>query len=355
MTKRYKVGIIGCGIGRSHISEGYAMHPDKYEVAVLCDLDAVRLNAVADEFSVPCRITSSDELMEMPDIDIIDICTPPAIHTKLILQALAAGKHVVCEKPLTGSLAELDEVVSAEQTAKGMLMPIYQYRYGDGVQQARRIIESGLAGKPYVATAETLWKRDAAYYDNPWRGRWATELGGVLMTHAIHLHDMMTYLMGPIDRVFARAATRVNSIEVEDCVSASLLMKNGALVSLTATLGSQEEISRLRLAFENVTFESNHAAYSPGDGPWRIIPADEEIGNKIDALLSDMPTVGRRFNGQMEAFYHTLEKGEKPPVTTSDARGSLELVAAIYHSNDINADVALPITKGHPKYISWRP
>ncbi|KAA3511679.1 Gfo/Idh/MocA family protein [Agrobacterium rosae] len=355
MTKRYKVGIIGCGIGRSHISEGYAMHPDKYEVAVLCDLDAVRLNAVADEFSVPCRITSSDELMEMPDIDIIDICTPPAIHTKLILQALAAGKHVVCEKPLTGSLAELDEVVSAEQTAKGMLMPIYQYRYGDGVQQARRIIESGLAGKPYVATAETLWKRDAAYYDNPWRGRWATELGGVLMTHAIHLHDMMTYLMGPIDRVFARAATRVNSIEVEDCVSASLLMKNGALVSLTATLGSQEEISRLRLAFENVTFESNHAAYSPGDGPWRIIPANEEIGNKIDALLSDMPTVGRRFNGQMEAFYHTLEKGEKPPVTTSDARGSLELVAAIYHSNDINADVALPITKGHPKYISWRP
>ncbi|SCX25016.1 Glucose-fructose oxidoreductase precursor [Agrobacterium sp. DSM 25558] len=355
MTKRYKVGIIGCGIGRSHISEGYAMHPDKYEVAVLCDLDAVRLNAVADEFSVPCRITSSDELMEMPDIDIIDICTPPAIHTKLILHALAAGKHVVCEKPLTGSLAELDEVVSAEQTAKGMLMPIYQYRYGDGVQQARRIIESGLAGKPYVATAETLWKRDAAYYDNPWRGRWATELGGVLMTHAIHLHDMMTYLMGPIDRVFARAATRVNSIEVEDCVSASLLMKNGALVSLTATLGSQEEISRLRLAFENVTFESNHAAYSPGDGPWRIIPANEEIGNKIDALLSDMPTVGRRFNGQMEAFYHTLEKGEKPPVTTSDARGSLELVAAIYHSNDINADVALPITKGHPKYISWRP
>ncbi len=355
MTKRYKVGVIGCGIGRSHISEGYAMHPDKYEVVVLCDLDEARLNAVADEFNVAGRITSSDELMAMPDVDIIDICTPPAIHTKLILQALAAGKHVVCEKPLTGSLAELDDVVAAEQTAKGVLMPIYQYRYGDGVQQVRRIIESGLAGKPYVATAETLWKRDAAYYHNPWRGRWATELGGVLMTHALHLHDMLTYLMGPIDRVFARATTRVNPIEVEDCVSASLLMKNGALVSLTATLGSQEEISRLRLAFENVTFESNHSPYSPGDGPWTIIPANAEIGARIEALLRDIPAVGRRFNGQMEAFYHTLEKGEKPPVTTADARNSLELIAAIYHSNDINSDVALPITKGHSKYISWRP
>ncbi|MES5098413.1 Gfo/Idh/MocA family oxidoreductase [Agrobacterium sp. BA1120] len=355
MAKRYRVGVIGCGIGRSHIEEGYAAHPDKYQVAVLCDLDEARLNAVADEFNVKGRTRSSDELMAMEDIDIIDICTPPAIHTKLILQALAAGKHVVCEKPLTGSLAELDEVVAAEKSAKGTLMPIYQYRYGDGVQQARRIIESGLAGKPYVGTAETLWKRDAAYYDNPWRGKWATELGGTLMTHAIHLHDMLTYLMGPVERVFARTDTRVNNIEVEDCVSASLLMKNGALVSLTTTLGSQEEISRLRLAFENVTFESNHAAYSPGDGPWRILPANEEIGQKIDALLADMPPVGRRFTGQMEAFYHALEKGEPAPVRTSDARGSLELIAAIYHSSDTNSDVTLPITTGHPKYISWRP
>lgn len=355
MAKRYRVGVIGCGIGSSHISEGYAAHPDKYEVVALCDLDEARLTKVADEFNVERRIQSTDDLMAMQDIDIIDICTPPAIHTKLILEALAAGKHVVCEKPLTGSLAELDEVVAAERTARGRLMPIYQYRYGDGVQQARRIIESGLAGKPYVASAETLWTRGAAYYDNPWRGRWATELGGVLMTHAIHLHDMLTYLMGPIDRVFARTATRVNPIEVEDCVSASLLMKNGALVSVSTTLGSQEEISRLRLSFENVTLESNHSAYSPGDGPWRIIPANEEIAARIDALLKDMPTVGRRFNGQMEAFYHTLEMGEKPPVTTDDARGSLELLAAIYHSNEINADVALPITKGHPKYVSWRP
>lgn len=355
MAKRYKVGIIGCGIGKSHMEEGYFPHADKYEVAVLCDLDEVRLNAVADEFGVKTRTRLSDEVMAMEDIDIIDICTPPATHTKLILQALAAGKHVVCEKPLTGSLAEVDEVRRAEQTAKGVLMPIFQYRYGEGVAQARHIIENGLAGKPYAGTAETFWKRTADYYDNPWRGRWATELGGVLMTHAIHLHDMLTYLMGPVERVFARTATRVNAIEVEDCVSASLLMQNGALVSATCTLGSQEEISRLRLAFENVTFESVHSAYSPGDGPWQIIPANEEIGLKIAELVKEMPPIGRRFNGQMAAFYETLEKGERPPVTSDDAHRSLELLTAIYHSNDTNSDVALPITQAHPKYKSWRP
>ncbi|WP_420963416.1 Gfo/Idh/MocA family protein [Brucella sp. IR073] len=355
MAKRYRVGIIGCGIGRSHIVEGYAPHPDKFEVVALCDLDETRLNTVADEFSVPRRTVSSDELMAMPDIDIIDICTPPAPHTRLILEALAAGKHVICEKPLTGSLLEVDQVIAAEAAAKGVLMPIFQYRYGEGVQQARRIIESGLAGKPYAGTAETFWKRTASYYDNPWRGRWATELGGVLMTHAIHLHDMLTYLMGPVSQVFGRVATRVNAIEVEDCVSASLLMQNGALVSLTATLGAQEEISRLHLAFENVTFESNHAAYSPGDGPWRIVPANEDIARRIEALLSDMPPVGRRFTGQMEALYCALEKGEKPPVTAEDARRSLELLAAIYHSSQTHSDVVLPLGQEHPKYKTWRP
>jgi predicted dehydrogenase len=355
MSKRFKVGIIGCGIGRSHMVEGYLPHADKYEVAALCDLDETRLITVADEFGVMRRTRSSDELMQDPEIDIIDICTPPAVHTKLVLQALAAGKHVVCEKPLTGSLAEVDEVRRAEQSSKGILMPIFQYRYGEGVAQAKRIIDSGLAGKAYAATAETFWRRTAEYYDNPWRGRWATELGGVLMTHAIHLHDMLTYLLGPIERVFARAETRVNAIEVEDCVSASLLMRSGALASLTATLGAAEEISRLHLAFEHVTFESNHAAYSPGDGPWRIVTASEEAGQKIDALLADSVPVGRRFNGQMDAFYDALIAGAKPPVTSEDARRSLELVTAIYHSRETHTDVALPIEETHPKYHSWRP
>lgn len=355
MPKRFRVGIIGCGIGRSHMVEGYLPHADKYEVAALCDLDEGRLNTVGEEFGIEHRTRSSDDLMNDPEIDIIDICTPPAIHTKLVLQALAADKHVVCEKPLTGSLAEVDEVRRAEQVSKGLLMPIFQYRYGEGVAQAKRIIDSGLAGKPYAATAETFWRRTADYYDNPWRGRWSTELGGVLMTHAIHLHDMLTYLMGPIERVFARADTRVNAIEVEDCVSASLLMQNGALASLTATLGAAEEISRLHLAFEHVTFESNHAAYSPGDGPWRIVPSSEAAKQKIDALLAASPAVGRRFNGQMQAFYEALVSGVNPPVTSEDARRSLELVTAIYHSNETHSDVMLPITQSHPKYQSWRP
>ena len=131
----------------------------------------------------------------MDDIDIVDICTPPVLHYPHgRWRRSRAGKHVVCEKPLVGSLAEVDALDRGRARGRaGALMPIFQYRFGDGVQKAKRIIERGLAGKPYLATVETAWQRGAEYYAVPWRGKWETELGGVLLTHAIHAHDMLTY------------------------------------------------------------------------------------------------------------------------------------------------------------------
>jgi predicted dehydrogenase len=287
-------------------------------------------------------------------IDVIDICTPPGIHRPQVEAALAAGKHVVCEKPLTGSLADVDAIIEAEKSARGVLMPIFQYRYGDGVEKARRIIDAGIAGKPYVGSAETFWKRGADYYAVPWRGKWAIELGGVLVSHALHLHDMALHLMGPVDKVFGRVATRVNDIETEDCASASLLMASGALVSLSCTLGSQEEISRLRLHFENVTFESSHAPYSPGNDPWKILAASDAVQARIDEVVADWRPVGPRFTTQMARFHDHLTGNGPLPVTSLDARRALELVTAIYQSSDTGRQVDLPIGPDSPKYADWR-
>jgi predicted dehydrogenase len=351
--RRWTVGIVGLRAGRSHVVEGYAPHPD-FEVVAACDLDEARLGDVADAFGIPRRTTDFAELLADARIDVIDICTPPALHRPQVEAALAAGKQVVCEKPLTGSLADADAIIAAERVAAGTVMPIFQYRYGDGVQKARRIIEAGIAGRPYTGTVETLWLRGADYYDVPWRGKWASELGGTLVAHALHTHDMMQYLMGPVARVFGRVATRVNDIEVEDCASASLLMASGALVSLSCTLGSQEQISRLRLHFENVTFESSRAPYSPGNDPWRIIARDDAVQARIDSALAGWRPVAPHFATQM-ALYHDFLEGRGPlPVTLADARRALELVTAIYQSSDSGAEVTLPLGPDSPKYADWR-
>jgi len=355
MTKIWTVAVIGCGIGRTHILEGYSRHQDKFRVLALCDLDPARLAAVGDEFAIARRTVSFDEVLRMDDVEIVDICTPPALHVPQTLAALAAGKEVVCEKPLAGSLADVDRLIAAERAARARIMPVFQYRFGNGLQKARRIVERGLAGKPYLATVETAWKRGAKYYSVPWRGRWDTELGGVLLTHAIHSHDIMTYLMGPIASVFARTATRVNPIEVEDCAVASLVMESGALVSLAATLGSQTEISRLRFCFENVTFESSLACYSPGDDPWQIVPASPEAEERIADALRDWRFVPSRFEGLMPRYHAALAAGSEFPVTLAAARRSLELVTALFYSAETGAAVSLPIGAGHPRYTGWRP
>ena len=355
MTRVLNVAVIGLGIGKAHIAEGYEKHSDKFRVVALCDLDAERLASVGDEFAVPRRTASFDEVLGMADLDVVDICTPPALHVRQTLAALAAGKHVICEKPLAGSLADVDRLIAAQRRAKCRIMPVFQYRFGNGLQKAKRIVELGVAGKPYLATIETAWKRAAAYYAVPWRGRWETELGGVLVTHAIHSHDLMTYLMGPIASVFARTATRVNPIEVEDCAVASLEMKSGALVSLAATLGSQTEISRLRFCFEHVTFESSLEPYQPGDDPWVITPASPEAEARIAKALEDWRFVPSRYEGLLASYHAAIVDNGPLPITLADARQSLELVTALMHSGETGLAVALPIGKGHPKYRSWRP
>src|SRR5215472_10416785 len=352
-SKVWTVAVVGCGIGRAHI-EGYRSHPDKFRVAALCDVDRRRLAVVSDEFRIARRTRSFDELLRMDDVEIIDICTPPAYHVPQTLAALAAGKEVVCEKPIAGSVAGVDRIIAAEREAAGQVLPIFQYRFGTGVRKAKQIVDLGVAGKPYVANVETAWKRAPEYYQTPWRGRLASEMGGVLLTHAIHSHDLLTWLMGPVASVFARTATRVNRVEVEDCAVASLVMCSGALASLAATLGSHKEVSRLRLCFEHVTFESSPAPYAPGDEPWQIIPASPEVADDIAVALADDRFMPSGFTGLMAAYHEALTTGAALPMTLADARRSIELVTALYYSAATGTAVSLPIESDHLSYIGWR-
>src|ERR1700730_8090191 len=106
MSKCWTVAVVGCGIGRSHVAEGYARLPGQFEVRALRGLNQERFPTVADDSSVPRRTTSFDQVLAMDDIDIIDICTPPTLHFPQAMAALKAGKQVVCEKPLVGSLEQ---------------------------------------------------------------------------------------------------------------------------------------------------------------------------------------------------------------------------------------------------------
>lgn len=355
MPKKFRVGVIGAGIASRHLA-GFSWNKDLFEVPVLCSLDEERGRALCDEFGVAEYTQDAEALIARPDIDIIDICTPPSSHFDLCRKAIEAGKHVICEKPLFGSIAEVDEMRGIVERAAGpKLMPIFQYRYGSGLQKLKMLIERGLTGAPFLTTIETHWWRGPDYYAVPWRGKWATELGGGLLGHAIHAHDMLNYVQGACAEVFSYGATLVNPIEVEDTAALAVKMQNGSLATLSMTLGSRKEISRLRFCFNELVAESILEPYTMGRDPWTFIAGTDEHQQRVDAALAGYEVKEDGYTRQFELFHQALTDGSEPPVTLQDARNSLELVTAAYHSQRTGQPTKLPIEPGHPLYRSWLP
>jgi predicted dehydrogenase len=354
VNERIRVAVVGGGVGQQHIS-AFQQLPEQFEVVALCDIDVDKARGAAAKYNVPRVAGDIAQLCRMDDLDVIDICTPPHLHFEQIRQVLAAGKHGICEKPLVGSLKQVDELIRVEAESGKRVMPIFQYRFGHGLQKLKLLVDHGLAGRAFVTTVETAWRRRADYYAVPWRGKWKTELGGTLLSHASHTLDMLCYILGPVKSVFARTATRVNPIEVEDCASVSLEMADGSLVSLTATLGSAQEMSRHRFCFSGLTAESNTQPYDNSKEPWTFTADSPALSQQIEEQLARFVPLPERFTGQFYRFHQALLHDTELPVTLRDARASLELITAMYHSSFTRQVVDLPIGPDHQRYASWLP
>lgn len=350
--RRIRIGVVGSGIGASHI-EGYQALPDMYEVAAVCDIDTARGEAVAAKFGVPATVDSMERLFER-DIDIVDVCTPSGLHQAQAIAALEAGFDVVLEKPVGQSLAEVDAIGAVEAATGRRVCPIFQYRFGHGIQKLHHLIAKGMAGPASVATLETHWYRGEAYYGRAaWRGTFDGELGGCLTTHAIHIHDLLCEVLGAPVSVHARASNRLNGNETEDMAVLSLAFADGAFASSSVTLGSRQEISRMRFCFADLVAESGLAPYNPGHDPWTFPNDDPEAARRIAEALEDFEPLPERFVGQFYRMHGAMETGGDLPVTLADARRSIELLTASYYSMLTGETVALPIRPEHPFHGGW--
>ena len=330
------VAVVGLGVGRAHLW-AWKRVPQHFRVAAVCDHDAERLAATAERFPDAFVAHDLDELLDRGDVDIVDLCTPPALHLEQLTRILRTGKHAVCEKPLVGSVADVDRVNDLERATGRHVMPIFQYRWGHGLQKLRHLVDAGVTGALHTATIEVSWRRGPEYYAAPWRGTKAGELGGVLLTHAVHALDMLTYVAGSVASVSARTSTRVNDVETEDCAAVTLELDGGALATLSATLGSLHEITRHRLCFERLTAESNTEPYTNSSDPWTFTGDDDAIA----AALAAFEPRNENFLGQFERYGEALATGAELPVTVHDARRAIAAVEAMYESASTRREVRL--------------
>lgn len=348
------VAIIGAGIGAEHL-EGFRMLPDRFAVRAVCDLDLERAEALVGGDPNIAILDTLEAALTLPHVDLVDVCLPPHLHLSASEAALAAGKHVVCEKPLARSLAEVDALIASSKAAGRHVFPVFQYRYGYAIRQINALQQAGLAGKPYAASLETHWNRDGAYYASPWRGTWAGESGGAVLGHAIHNHDLLMHTLGPVSALTAMATTRVNDIETEDCAAISLHMECGALATSSITLGASDDTTRIRLCFEGFTAESGEEPYAPARDPWKFTARAPIQQSEIDAVLETVTPGLSGYAGYFEAIADALEGQPGREVTLEDGRRSIELVSAIYLSARSGTHVALPLEQSTPLYASLAP
>ncbi|MBF9050160.1 Gfo/Idh/MocA family oxidoreductase [Roseobacter sp. HKCCD9010] len=349
-----RVAIIGAGIGREHLA-GYRALPGQFQVRWICDLDTARAYTILGGDTGPEVTTDINAVMRDAETDLIDICLPPHLHVPIAMDALAAGKHVICEKPIAPSLADCDALAEAEARAPGRVFPVFQYRYGPGTAALDALIAAGLAGAPQVASLETHWNRGAEYYAVPWRGTWEGERGGAVLGHAIHNHDLLCRYFGPVAALSAQVATRVNAIETEDCAAISMQFGNGALATSAITLGAASDTTRLRLVFEHLTATSGDLPYAPAEGTWSFTARDPARQGEVDAVVAGLRGIKSGFVGYFAAIADAIAGDTGREVTLDDGRRSIELVTAIYSAARSGERIALPLAANAASYTGWVP
>jgi predicted dehydrogenase len=326
-----RVAIIGTGnIARLHV-ESLKEFDGEVRVVGAVDIDSGRLSDFCDKYGIAARYTDVTGLLAQEQPDLVHICTPPGAHYGQAMECLRAGSTVLVEKPPTLSLAEFDELILAEQKFEGSLATVFQHRFGTGARRLRSMMDAGVLGRPLVAVCHTTWFRDQAYFDVPWRGRWDTEGGGPTMGHGIHQMDLLCAILGDWTEVCAVARQQARRTETEDLSMAQVSFANGALASVVNSMLSIREETYLRFDFERATVELTHL-YGYGDDDWRITPAPEHAGEVMAAWRAGAPGVRSHHRAQFAEVLRSLRDGTPPPVTSAEARRTMQLVAGIYAS-----------------------
>jgi predicted dehydrogenase len=340
-----RVAIAGTGsIARIHAN---ALHKlgDQAEIVAAADIDEARLAAFCGKHRIPSAYRDLGNLLAKEQPGLVHLCTPPHLHHPQALSCLEAGASVLVEKPPALSLAEFDEIAAAEGapgpdnpdgTRGPWFATVFQHRFGSGHRRLRPLGLGGELGRPLFAVCHTVWFRDQAYFDVPWRGRWETEGGGPTMGHGIHQMDMLADVLGDWAEVSAVARQQARRMKTEDISLAHVTFANGAVASVVNSVLSPREESYLRFDFERATVELTHV-YGYGDEDWRITPAPgfgPEVlaawnpGNGDDAAPPDRSG----HQAQFAAVLRSLREGRRPPVGPAESRRTLSLVTAIYAS-----------------------
>ena len=333
-----KCGIIGCGvIAPTHI-EGFQAIPE-IEVTCLCDLEIAKAEALGEKYGVKKRCADYRELLAS-DVDIVSVCTDHASHAQIVCDALAVGKHVICEKSLGRTFEDLEKMTAAAKAHPELVSAgIFQHRYEYSNIALRKLIQENKFGKLLAVNLNFgCYRSDEYYRSGSWRGTVAGEGGGILINQAIHHLDQLRFLFGDVKRVCALSAnlTHQGVIEVEDTAVFAAEFVSGLMLTVTASNSSAENWrSFLTVAGTEAWLEyiNEKPAYIGSRDPAR----GEEIRKVLEPAEENLKVSGKSYygtghTGQLTDFVNAILEKRHPMEDLIEAANSSALILTVYKS-----------------------
>ena len=326
---------MGCGV----IADYHAKAIDSLcnaELLGVADNNTERAASFAERYGIKAYATYAEMLAD-PAIDAVCICTPSGMHAQNSLDALAANKHVVVEKPMALTTADADRMIRACRESGRMLTVICQLRFSEGVQKLKALVADGAFGTLGLCDLYMKYWRSPQYYaGSAWKGTRAMDGGGALMNQGIHGVDALLYVLGDAKLLSAKVKTRYHDIEVEDTAVAMLEFEDGALGVIEASTCSSPGFER------KIEICGSHGSAVLREGTIeRLVIGDQVLTNsetiQNHATASDPTAMSFLLHAkQIENFINAAAGKEKLLIDAKEGRRAVALIESIYQKSESN-------------------
>ncbi|HEY4749271.1 MAG TPA: Gfo/Idh/MocA family oxidoreductase [Steroidobacteraceae bacterium] len=338
-----RFALVGCGrIAKRHaelLGSGQIAHA---QLAAVCDVVRAKAQGVGERFSIP-YFEDMHAMMQAVRPDVVVVLTESGRHAEHVLELARYGRDIVVEKPMALTLDDADAMIRACDGAGVRLFVVKQNRFNVPVVKLREALEKGRFGRLVLGTVRVRWCRTQAYYDqDPWRGTWALD-GGVLSNQASHHVDLLEWMMGDVDTVFARSATALVKIEAEDTAVVVLRFRSGALGIIEATTAARPTDLEGSISLLGELGSVEIGGFAVNEiRVWKFVQPDAQDAKVMSDYSVNPPNVyGFGHQAYYEHVIDCIRNDKQQLVDGLEGRKSLELISAIYESIETGKEVQL--------------
>lgn len=340
-----RFGLVGCGrIAKRHSDLLGKGQIEGACLGAVCDVAVDRARATGEAFGVP-YFTDLHEMIAKCALDAVSVLTPSGTHAQNVLDLAPYGKHIVVEKPMALTLEDADAMINACTINGVKLFVVKQNRFNVPVVKLREALDDGRFGKLVLGTVRVRWCRTQAYYDqDAWRGTWQQD-GGVLANQASHHIDLLEWMMGDIESVFAKGATALARMEAEDTAIATLKFKSGALGLVEATTAVRPKDLEGSISILGETGSVEIGGFAVNQMKiWSFTERQSEDADVHTKYSVNPPNVyGFGHQAYYEHVVDCITRNGRISVDGAEGRRSLELITAIYESIETGREIWLPV------------